>query len=180
MRRAVRGVLDAGGFVRLRKPQNHAFSYQHEKVILYDQAYVTAGSHNFTSNSVERCEEDIVCTSSADVVRSVHAHFLEVWRAGQEMTTETVPSIEEFDIGRERRRMEASRSRSERREREAGTREASGTADPGPGAAEATRAGSGVPPRNLGRRARAPGTAAGSGPGAAQATRAGNSAPSTG
>ena len=62
-------------------------SASHEKVMIYEQAYVTMGSHNFTANSVSSCEEDVLCTASVSVVRTMYTHFLDVWEKGAALTS---------------------------------------------------------------------------------------------
>ena len=137
--------------MKTRRPVNHMMSAQHEKVIIYDQAYVTMGSHNFTENSVRKCEEDILCTSAAQIVLMMYTHFLGVWRQGEDLTPDMVPTVDDFDAQRAQRRAEGSTSRSSARPEKDGV----------------------APTR--GRRARAPGEATATGPGAEEAPRAGTS-----
>ena len=67
----------------MRNPTGHAFSIQHEKSWLVDNALYLFGSHNGTSNSLLNCEENLGAVCDAGVVARASAHFDDVWAASR-------------------------------------------------------------------------------------------------
>ena len=54
---------------------------RHEKVWIFDDAYVMMGSHNLTHNSLNNCEETIEANTACCVVDAHLQHHADLWEA---------------------------------------------------------------------------------------------------
>ena len=79
-------MVEWGGLVRIRRPHGGSAAFmsaQHEKSWLFDDGMVVVGSANATDNSMNNCEEAVVCTRSLQAADAAREHFRRLWEDGE-------------------------------------------------------------------------------------------------
>ena len=87
--RQVLAVVEWGGSVRMRRPYGGSAAFmsaQHEKSWLFDDGMVVVGSANATDNSMNNCEEAVVCTRALKAADAAREHFGRLWGDSEPVT----------------------------------------------------------------------------------------------
>ena len=100
----VRSLLQAGGEVRVYRPENGRFACMHAKMWVLDAEVVLTGSPNTTENGLSRSKEHLWLVRLPHCASFVVNDFEQIWPASRAVTLEDTYRAEERSQERRSRR----------------------------------------------------------------------------
>ena len=115
---------------RHTKPTSHAFSYMHEKSLVFDYNLYALGSANATKNSTSRCEENCAFFTVKGIVENAIARFEEAWEGARLVDSGALDDVERCKERRQSKSASRARSQSAIRDRTVESEDGGGASVP--------------------------------------------------